>query len=42
MENIGGDHDKLIKDMDKYYHFYFIEPNIVKNILALQIGLEYM
>lgn len=40
MGTTGGDRDKLLKDMEDAKHFAVIAPNMAKQIVALQAGLE--
>mmetsp|Transcript_37683 Transcript_37683/g.82119 ORF Transcript_37683/g.82119 Transcript_37683/m.82119 type:complete len:342 (+) Transcript_37683:171-1196(+) len=40
MGTTGGDRDKLMKDMEDAKHFAVIAPNMAKQIVALQAGLE--
>ena len=40
MGTTGGDREQLIGDMDEAKHFCVIAPNMAKQIVALQAGLE--
>lgn len=42
MGTTGGDRDQLIKDMEEAKHSAVIAPNMAKQIVALQAGLEDM